>query len=157
MTESAKISIVLLRLGFGWLFIYSGWSKVITYFTDAKDWTAAGFLGNLEGPFAELFSSMANSVLIDYLNAYGQLFIGIALILGILTRWFAFWGIVLMLLYWLAVFPPERAFIVDDHIIYALGLLVLVAAGAGRIWGLDKTIERSEFVKSNPWLLKLLG
>ena len=34
------------------VFFYAGWSKVVTYFTPAKDFTAAGFLKSLEGlPF----------------------------------------------------------------------------------------------------------
>lgn len=157
MTDSAKIPLILIRLGLGWVFFYAGWSKVVTYFTPAKDWTAAGFLGNIEGPFSSLFSSLAGNAIIDQLNAWGLLLIGVALILGILVRWVAFWGIVLMLFYWLAGFPPDHSFIVDDHIIYSLVLVLLAAIGAGRVWGLDKSIENSEMVKSNPWLLKILG
>src|SRR3990167_3920913 len=124
MTEATKVTIVLLRLGIGWVFFYAGWSKVITYFTPAKDWTASGFLSHLEGPFAGLFSGMAGNTLIDYLNAYGLLLVGVALLLGVLVRWSAFWGIVLMVFYYLAGFPPENAFVVDQHIIYILVLKI---------------------------------
>jgi thiosulfate dehydrogenase [quinone] large subunit len=157
MTGSAKVSLLLLRLGFGWVFFYAGWSKVVTYFTAAEDWTAAGYLSHLPGPFADFFSGMAGNALVDNLNAYGLLLIGIALLLGVLVRWAAFWGIVLMLLYYISGFPPEHAYVIDDHIIYALVFLVLAAVGAGRMWGLDKSIEDSSLVKSNPWVLKLLG
>lgn len=157
MTNAAKLAIFLLRVAIGWLFFYAGWSKVITYFTDAKDWTASGFLGRLEGPFSSYFSSMAGSPLVDKLNAWGLLLIGIAMILGILVRWSAFWGIIIMILYWAAGFPPDNAIIIDDHIIYSLVFIVLAAIGAGRIWGLDNLIEKSNFVKSNSWILKLLG
>jgi thiosulfate dehydrogenase [quinone] large subunit len=157
MTGSARVPLFLLRLGIGWVFFYAGWSKVVTFFTADKDWTAAGFLGNLEGTFADLFSGMAGNALVDYLNAYGLLLIGVAIILGVLVRWSAFWGAALMLLYWLAEFPPEHAYIIDDHIVYALVFVFLAAAGAGRGCGLDKSIEDSGLVKSNPWLLKLLG
>ena len=157
MNTAEKVSVLLLRLSIGWLFFYAGWSKVITFFTDAKDWTAAGFLGNIPGPFAPLFSGIAGNVLVDYLNAYGLLLVGAALILGVLVRWSAFWGIVIMVLYYLASFPAEHAYIVEDHFIYALVLVVLAAVGAGRVWGLDRALENSGFVKSNPWLVKLLG
>ena len=157
MSDSIKNTLFLLRLGIGWVFFYAGWLKVITYFTPAKDWTAAGFLGHLEGPFAGLFSGMAGNTLINYLNAYGLLLVGVALLLGVLVRWSAFWGIVLMVLYYLAGFPPENAFVVDQHIIYILVLVVLSAVGAGRNLGLDSSLENSGVVKSNPWLLKLLG
>src|SRR3990167_6726855 len=124
MVSTAKVPIFLLRLGIGWVFLYAGWSKVVTYFTPEKDFTAAGFLKGLEGPFANFFSGLAGNILVDYLNAYGLLLIGIALILGVLVRWSAFWGIVLMALYYLAGFPPEHAFVVDDHIVYILVLIV---------------------------------
>ena len=130
---------------------------MVTYFTDAPDFTAAGFLSNLPGPFASLFSPLAGNVMVDYLNAYGLLLIGVAILLGVLVRWAAFWGIVLMVLYYLAGYPPERGFIVDEHVIYILVFLVLSAVGAGRIWGLDKGLEESGTVKNNPWLIKLLG
>ena len=157
MTNLVRVSIFVLRLAIGWVFFYAGWTKVITYFTDAKDWTAAGFLGRLDGPFASIFSSMTGNVLVDKLNAWGLLLVGTAVILGVLVRWSAFWGIVIMILYWAAGFPPDNAFIIDDHIIYSLVFIILAAIGAGRIWGLDNLIEKSGFVKSNSWLLKLLG
>jgi thiosulfate dehydrogenase [quinone] large subunit len=157
MTESVKTAVVLLRLGIGWVLFYAGWSKVVTFFTAAEDWTAAGFLSHLEGPFAEFFSSLAGNAAVDYLNAYGLLLIGAAIILGVLVRWAALWGIVLMLLYFFAGFPPEHAYVVDDHIIYALVLILLAAIGAGRMWGIDGVIENSGLARSNPWLTKILG
>jgi len=157
MGTAEKVSVLLLRVSIGWLFFYAGWSKVVTFFTAAEDWTAAGFLSHLPGPFASMFSGMAGSALVDYLNAYGLLLVGAALILGVLVRWSALWGVVIMVLYYLASFPAEHAYVVEDHFIFALVLVVLAAVGAGRFWGLDKVIEESSFAKSNPWLLKLLG
>ncbi len=157
MTSSSKIPVLLLRLSIGWVFFYAGWSKAITFVTAAEDWTATGYLSHLEGPFASIFSLLAGNVVVDYLNAYGLLLVGIAMILGVLVRWAAFWGIVLMLMYYFAGFPAEHSFIVEDHIINALVFVVLAAGGAGRVWGLDGIIEKSEFAKSNPWVLKILG
>src|SRR3989344_8359856 len=148
MVSTARVPILLLRLGIGWLFFYAGWSKVVTYFTDAPDFTAAGFLSHLQGPFGGLFSSLTGNTLVDYLNAYGLLLIGIAILLGVLVRWSAFWGIVLMALYYLAGFPPEHSFVVDEHIVYILVLIVLSAIGVGRALGLDGALEKSGFVKS---------
>lgn len=157
MTGSGKVPILLLRLSIGWVFFYAGWDKARTFFTSAEDWTATGFLSHLEGPPADFFATLAGSTIVDYLNAYGLLLIGTVLILGIFVRWSAFWGTVIMLLYFLASYPAEHAFIVDDHIVYAFVLIALAAVGAGRVWGLDGIIEKSEFAKSNPWILKILG
>lgn len=158
MSVHKKIALFMMRIGLGWLFVYAGWSKVVTFFTAAPDWTATGFLMGTEGrPFEAMFQVMANNVVIDYLNAYGLLLIGIAIVLGVLVRWASFWGVLMMLLYWAAVYPPEHALLVDDHIIDALCFVVLASLGAGRAWGLDGWLEETAMVKKNKWLLKLLG
>lgn len=109
----------------GWIFFYSGWVKVITFFTPAADWSASSFLAGQEGPLAPLFASLAGNVFIDYLNAFGQLAIGLGLMSGILVRQASLWGIVLMSLYYLVGFPPSNAFLVDSHIIYIVVLALL--------------------------------
>ena len=157
MASYEKMTVFFARIVIGWFLFYAGWSKLVTYFTAANDWTAAGFLKAAQGPFAGFYHSLAGSALVDYLNAYGLTLVGIALLLGILVRWSAFWGGVIMVMYYFASFPLEHAFIVDDHVIIFAMLLLLAALGAGRVWGLDKSIENSNLVKNNPWLLKLLG
>lgn len=151
-------AVFLLRIGLGWMFTYAGWSKVITFYTPEKDWTAAGFLkGTLEGPFSDFFAPMIANPIVDYLNAYGLLLIGIAVLLGAFVRWTAWWGGVLMFLYWLAVFPPEHSFLVDDHIIYMLAFIVLATVDAGRTWGVDAYLEKTGFVNKHPIFKLLLG
>ena len=150
-------SIVLLRLGMGWVFTYAGWSKVVTFFTDAPNWTAAGYLKHIEGPFGEAFSPLIGNIWVDYLNAYGLLLIGIAMLLGILVRWSAWWGAILMFLYWLTDYPPAHSFIIDDHLIYLVVFIVLATVDAGRTLGVDGYIEQSGLVKQHPWLKIFLG
>ena len=74
--------------------------------------------------------------------------IGIALILGVFVNIAAISGSVLMLvMMWTAVLPPENNPFMDDHLIYAgvLGLLALM--GAGRFLGLGSMWERMPFVQ----------
>jgi thiosulfate dehydrogenase [quinone] large subunit len=40
----------------------------------------------------------------------------------------------------------------DDHIIYALTLILLALAGAGRTWGLGRVWERLSIVRRYPVL-----
>ncbi len=150
-------TVVLLRVGLGWLFTYAGWSKVITFFTAAPDWTARGYLSAVDGPFESFFAPMIGNVWIDYLNAYGLLLIGVTLLFGIFLRWASLWGITLMVLYWLADFPPEHAFIIDDHLIYAFAFLVLATVDAGKTLGVDGYLESTKAVKKHPWLKIFLG
>jgi len=153
-----------LRLVMGWTFLQAGLEKLFA----PEPWTAAGFLqfaipeGN---PFVGLWAGMAGSPLIDGLVVWGQILIGLALILGIAVRWSAFWGAVMMILFWMAslmgglgqFLPLEHGWVVDDHLVYAVLLFAMGAFGAGRIVGFDAAIEKMDFVKNNEWVKLLLG
>jgi thiosulfate dehydrogenase (quinone) large subunit len=85
-----------------------------------------GFLTNaVKGPFAEFFSSLAGVVWVDWVFMAGLLFVGISLLFNFFTKWGAFAGMIMLLLMYLAVLPPENNPIVDDHIIslFALGVV----------------------------------
>ena len=91
-------AIVILRIAMGWVFLQAGLQKL---FADGG-WAAAVYLNNAiaEGnPFAGFFASLAGSGLIDALNVWGQVLIGLCLILGLFTRSAAFWGAVMMIFY----------------------------------------------------------
>lgn len=143
MNMFKKVSLLLLRLGLGWLFLYAGVTKIID-----PEWSAAGYLSNAQ-TFPELFAwfaTPANIGWINFVNEWGLTLIGISLIVGLFVRWSSLAGIMLMVLYWLPVlsFPyvGDHSYIVDDHIVYVLGLLVLMAFHAGRYWGLDRKLGR---------------
>jgi thiosulfate dehydrogenase [quinone] large subunit len=96
---------------------------------------------------------------------WGLTLTGLALILGALVRFSAFWGAVMMIFYWMASLtggllqglPVAHGWVVDDHIVYAALLFGLGAFGAGRILGLDSYLEDTNVVRDNPWLRYLLG
>ena len=140
MNNIRNLSIFLLRVTIGWYLFYSGLSKVLD-----KSWTAAGFLNSAK-TFPGLYSwfaSAGNIGWINFINEWGMLLIGIALILGIFVRWAALGGILLMALYYFPglVFPyvpGGHGFVVDEHIIYIAAFLVLITTHAGSHWGLDK-------------------
>ncbi|MCA9390253.1 DoxX family protein [candidate division WWE3 bacterium] len=157
MSSRQTKTLFFLRIVIAWIFIYAGYAKVITYFTDAPDWSATSFLTHVSGPFAQTFNSLASNKMIDYLNAYGALAIGLGLLTGTLFRAAAFFGCLLMGLYWLAGFPPEHSLLIDEHIVYISVLLVLSVFAAGRTWGLDTWIEKLEFIKKYPGLRRFLG
>ncbi|WP_136715444.1 DoxX family membrane protein [Halorientalis salina] len=146
-----------LRLVMGWTFFYAGITKVLD-----PEWTAAGFLLNAipEGnPFGGLWATLANEWvwLIDPLNAWGLMLVGLCLLLGALVRWAAIWGAVMMLFYWAAALPLANGIVIDDHIVYALLLFGLGAFGAGRIFGLDGYLEETSLVQRYPKLRLFLG
>jgi thiosulfate dehydrogenase (quinone) large subunit len=132
-------SALILRIVFGALFFMAGWSKI---FADGG-WSAAGYLSHATGPFASFFQSLAGSGFVDVLNMYGLLFIGLALMLGLLVRTASFMGLLLMVLYYFADFVGNTAHgFIDEHFIYAFVFVLFIFGGFGHVWGIDSLIER---------------
>lgn len=82
----------------------------------------------------------------------GLLGIGSALVLGIGMRAATAAGVVLYLMMWSVVLPPETNPVIDDHIIGAVTLVVLFLLNAGQTWGLGHKWNATEGVKSYPIL-----
>jgi thiosulfate dehydrogenase (quinone) large subunit len=155
--------LVALRVAMGWILFQGGITKVLD-----PTWSAAGFLTHAipEGnPLTGLWASLATLPAIDFLVAWGLTLTGIGIIVGGLLRWNAFWGAFMMLMFWAAslsggvsqFLPLEHGWVVDDHIVYAFLLFALGAIGAGRVFGADNILEKSEFVQKNSWLKVFLG
>ena len=152
--QYAATAVVSLRLIMGWLFLYSGITKVL----DPK-WTASGYLTHAVpqgNPFAGIWTMLAGIPLVDILFQFGLTLVGLGLILGAFTRWNAFWGSVMMLLIWASSLPLENGIVVDEHIVYIVVLFGLSAMGAGRIAGLDLYLEPI-LAKDTPWVRYLMG
>ncbi|WP_323675391.1 DoxX family protein [Halorubellus sp. PRR65] len=163
-------ALVGLRVVMGWVLLQGGLTKLVTYLdgNPENNWTAAGYLANAipEGnPFMGMFADMAGSGLIDVLVMWGLTLTGIGLILGAFVRWNAFWGAVMMMMFWAASLtgglmqglPLAHGWVVDDHVVYAMLLFGLGAIGAGRILGVDGFLEELDFVKENRWVRLLMG
>lgn len=150
-----------LRILLGSIFLWAFLDKVfgLGFATTAeKSWLAgtsptAGFLKfGTQGPFAEIFQWMATCVAVDWLFMVGLLCIGSSLIFGVGMKIASYSGVLLMFLMWLAVFPPEHHPIIDEHIIYALLLILLTSTNSGEVWGLGKWWSKSKCVKKYAWL-----
>ena len=151
---SGKIRIMtILRILIGWHFLYEGLVKLFS-----PHWTAKGYLLSSQGFLSGLFNSMAGNdgvvQVIDFLNVWGLVFIGLGLFLGLLTRVSCFAGAGLLLLYYLS-HPPfaglEYAFgqegsylIVDKNLIELVALLAISMFPTGQYLGLDILIFRSK-------------
>lgn len=141
--KSLDVALVLLRLSLGGLFLYAGLSKVMN-----PEWTAAGFLGNAETfpALYDWFASAGNIGWVNFLNQWGQVAIGLGLITGTLTRFAAWAGALLMVLYYFPVlnfpFVGEHGFLVDEHLIYAIALGLIATQEAGMVVGLDKWLSK---------------
>ncbi|MFB6131828.1 MAG: DoxX family membrane protein, partial [Halanaeroarchaeum sp.] len=133
-------SLFVLRLLMGWTFFYAGITKVI----DPR-WTVKGFLlyGISKGnPLTGFWTMLANdwAWLLTPLNQVGLTLVGLGLLFGVLFRFSAFWGAVMMSFYWMAHYPFDNHILIDYHVIYVFLLFGLGAFGAGRILGFDSWI-----------------
>ena len=129
---------LLLRVSLGWLFLFAGYSKL----TAVGGFTAKQFLLGLHGPFASFYLPLAGNPIVDNLVICGEILIGLSLILGVLVRFASFWGIILLLLFYFAEYPPEHSLIVNDQFIYILLFVYFLVSKAGYFYGLDKMLEK---------------
>ena len=96
--------LVLLRMAIGWHLLYEGLVKILT-----PGWTSAPFLAEsrwlFSGAFHWIASHPAALRLVDLLNVWGLVLIGLALLVGAFSRFAAVSGVVLLSLYYVAS-PP---------------------------------------------------
>ena len=143
MFKTGMKNILLMRLALGWLFFYSGITKVIN-----PEWSSIGYLKGA-ATFTGLYTwfASANIVpIVDFMNQWGLTLLGISLIFGIAVKLSSLLGAVLMLLYYfpILVFPHvgDHSYLVDEHIIYLLILFSFITLRAGRYYGVDAFLAR---------------
>ncbi|MFZ5519064.1 MAG: DoxX subfamily [Candidatus Zhuqueibacterota bacterium] len=145
--------LVVLRMLIGWHLLYEGFSKLLNPY-----WSAASYLVDSKGIFAGLFKSILSNPgvlsVVDFLNEWGLIAIGLGLIAGVLTQAATIFGIVLLSLYYLSAppfigltytMPTEGAYlIVNKTLIEIAALFVLAFFPTGRIVGVDIFIFRKK-------------
>lgn len=113
----------------------------------------AGFLKfATKGPLADIYQGMAGNLFIDVLFMGGLLLIGFALIAGIGMRLATIFGVLLMLMMWSAMLLPENNPLIDEHIVYSIVLLGLLASNKNQVWGLRNWWIKQPIVKRLPIL-----
>ena len=140
--------IVLLRVYTGIFFFYHGWSKI----SRDESFGVARFLGDVSENTFAIYRPFVDSVvlpnqgLFSVLVAYGELALGIALILGFATRYAAFAGAFMAANFWFA--KGQGLFAGQNHdIIWVVILIVLGGLHAGRVMSLDqKLVGRFKFL-----------
>jgi thiosulfate dehydrogenase [quinone] large subunit len=157
MNQWQKISLLLLRLSLGWIFFWSGITKIID-----PTWSAVGYLrgAKMFGPFYQWLASADIIPFVNFANEWGLTLLGVSLIIGLGVRLSGSLGILLMILYYLPLgfpYPSTNSFIVDEHIIYMAGLLVLISFRAGQVWGLENWFVGLPAYSKYISLRKLIG
>ena len=142
-----------------WIFLYAASHQVF-----AANFSVAGFLSSTK-TFHPLFAPLTGATIapiVTFLVAYGHLLIGLSLLFGLMTRVSASFGILLMIVYWMAhmdwpYISNTNNFIVDEHIVYAGVLLFLIVKHAGHVWGLDGWLARNHTLDNHPGIKPLFA
>lgn len=157
-------SLLAMRLGMGWILFQGGVQKLLD-----PGWTAAGYLNNVPAgnPFNPLWTALASEPFIGTVNLLvmlGLTLTGLGIMVGAFMRLNAFFGSLLMFTFWassleggiLQGLPVAHGWFMDSHIVYITLLLALAEFGSGRILGLDRKLEETEFVKKHEWVKHFL-
>lgn len=162
----------ILRLCMGWIFLWAFLDKLLGLgystcraasgtieFMCSSAWIngsspTEGFLSHAtQGPFAGIFQSMAGNPIVDWLFMLGLAFVGVTLLLGIFVSLGAAAGATQLFLMFLATLLPESNPLIDNHIIYALLMVMFIYTNAGKTFGLGKWWAKQSFVQKYPILM----
>ncbi|MFE2889583.1 hypothetical protein [Streptomyces sp. NPDC059272] len=161
-----------LRLVTGFVFLWAFLDKTFGFgyaTPSGKGWVdggspTKGFLSSVAaGPMESTFHDWAGAGWANWLFMLGLLGVGVALVAGVALRLAAVAGSAMMALMWLAEWPPAKHLsdgslsmssnpFADYHLVYAIVLIALAAAGAGVTWGLGRLWATLPIVRDHNWL-----
>lgn len=171
LTGGQRAMAAVLRIAVGIIFLTAGLQKALgevafdaagflKFGTTGTPWLGAPAEGVVYNPTHDLWVSLAGNAalmpVINWLVVFGQIAIGLALILGLFTRFAALMGTIMMLFFFVAAWEFEHG-IVNQHLTYALVTGFVGYIGAGRFYGLDALLEKAEWVRQTPQLRYVLG
>ena len=149
LSRGAMFAITAMRVFVGWHFLYEGIAKLT-----APSWSAAGYLKQARGPFAEMFRGLASQPNLlanaDLITMWGLTLVGLCLILGLFTRLASLAGVGFILLFYLCnppfigyfySIPTEGSYlIVNKNLVELCALVVIFSTRSGRFAGLDRIL-----------------
>jgi len=155
--SSPQACIAVLRVVVGAWFLKAVWTKVtLVYIAGVVPYPAvsARFLAfqpkrvaefAADNPIAWYKDFLQDTVLhhaslFATLQTYGEVMVGLGLVLGLFTRLAAMIGLLLSLNYGLAtqwMSFGQQGF----HLLLITSMIIFLVAGAGRVWGLDKLLR----------------
>jgi thiosulfate dehydrogenase [quinone] large subunit len=170
----SRLGAALLRVVVGVIFVWAGVGKLFNEGVPGN-WTAQGFLkfatnGSLGWPFVtgtpdpkaiynpthDFWVSLAGNAtamtVVNNLVVTGEVCIGVALVLGIVTRFAGVMGALMMAFFFLAGWAFTNG-IVEEHATYGVVLLALAGMGAGNYYGLDRLLGGRFPVRFRKWFM----
>ena len=151
MKKYSSYLLTILRILIGWHFLYEGITKLVS-----PVWSAKFYLLGSKWIFAGLFHWMASSPnvlrVVDFLNVWGLILIGLSLFVGLCVRWSSIFGAILLFFYFVA-YPPIFGHTlgvvaegnyqwVDKNMIELFILIVFAALPVEFYFGADRWLKR---------------
>ncbi len=148
--------LIVLRIFIGWHFLYEGIVKLMQ-----GGWSAEAYLLNSRGFFSGFFHQIASHPMlleiVNLLNVWGLILIGISLFLGFFARIGTYAGILLLIFYYSA-YPPIKGFnfgtpqeghylLIDKTFIELLALTVLALFPGTLNIGLTGLLRKARLYK----------
>ncbi len=144
-------TLVVLRLLIGWHLLYEGLSKLYN-----PSWSSKGFLSEsqwiLSGFSDWVISNSSVLNVVDFLNTWGLIAIGLGLILGLFARTAAIAGALLLLMYYFnnppligleySVPTEGNYLVVSKTLIEAVAMVALALFSTSSVFGLDYFISK---------------
>jgi uncharacterized membrane protein YphA (DoxX/SURF4 family) len=158
MKKYSSYLLTILRILIGWHFLYEGITKLLN-----PAWTAKYYLLGSKWIFADLFHWMASSAgiikVVDFLNIWGLILIGLSLFIGLFVRWSSIAGAILLFFYFIA-YPPISGYTfgvvaegnyqwVDKNLIEFFMLIVLASLPVDFLFGADRWLRHWKEEKPN--------
>jgi thiosulfate dehydrogenase [quinone] large subunit len=172
MTEATRFEkgLAVLRIMLGAGFLFAGLEKLFAWGGSA--FNSAGFLKGATGgawvgtdpktivnPTHDFWVSLGGNAqllpIVNFLVVAGEIAIGVALILGLATRFAGIAGLVMMALFYVANWSFANGPF-NEQFFYGAIAAVLVYTGAGEHYGLDELVEKLSFVRQHPSLKLVL-
>ncbi len=169
---------ILIRLFAGFCMFFAGFEKATNQYwaTPAVPFSAAGYLQHVAGGgyFHNWYVGLAGASTIgavNFLVVAGEVGVGLALILGLLTRFACYMGTIEVGLIWITEYRQLSNGVAATgpfNLGWSTGPLEIGAAliamfivmailGGGLIFGLDSYIEKLNVVKKHKWIRVFFG
>lgn len=171
LSKGQQAATAVVRVAIGSVFLTAGLEKALS----ATPFDAAGFLkfgtsglpwlgeatkGVVYNPTHEFWAGLAGNAalmpLVNFLVVGGEIAIGVALVLGLFTRFAAIAGTVMLSFFFVASWDLSHG-IVNSQLLDAIVTAFVGIMAAGRYYGLDSIIEKVSAVRHTPQLRYVLG
>ncbi|MDR0750956.1 MAG: DoxX family membrane protein [Tannerellaceae bacterium] len=149
-TKAQLTWLIVLRVFIGWHFAYEGLVKILN-----PKWTSLPYLLDSQGPIASFFISLTQDAamvdMVNVMNKWCLLLIGLALITGCLSRIASIGGILLLIMYTLShpsfvaasyLMPFEGSYLwIDKNLVECAALAVLCTFPTSHVIGIDRYLK----------------